>query len=83
MDVEELLNQLHEGQDHHKLLAGYVLGKPKEDVTAEERRRFKEAFFALFHFKGPAIFKDCLDDLRELMNVPEARARLKEVYKRK
>jgi len=83
MEVEELLNQLKDGQDHHRFLAAYVLGKAPKDVTAEERRRFKEAFFALFHFRGPTIFKDCLDDLRELMKVPEAQAHLKEVYKKK
>lgn len=83
MDVEALLDKLYDGQDHHKFLTAHVLSKPVEEVTVEERRRFKEAFFALFHFKGPTIFKDCLDDLREVMKVPEAQTHLKEFYKRK
>lgn len=78
----ELLKQLVEGGDHHRLLAAHVLGKKPEDVTREERYRFKDAFYALFHYRGPEIIKDCLEDLRELDGLPEVRKYLREKAKR-
>ncbi len=68
--IEHLLAQLKEGKDPHRQLAAHVLGKPMNEVTKEERHRFKEAFYVLFHFKGPDIIRNYFDDLRDLNKLP-------------
>mgnify|MGYP001601056358 CR=1 FL=1 len=68
--IEHLLEQLKDVKDPHLMLAAYVMGKNPNYVTKGERHRFKEAFYALFHFKGPDIIKGCLEDLRDLNNLP-------------
>lgn len=66
----DLYERLTEGMDVHRELAAHVLGKKPEDVTREERQRFKEATYCFFHFRGPEIIKNYFDDLRELNKLP-------------
>lgn len=72
--MTELLRELiKDGKDPHRKLAAYVLRKNPDEVTKEERQRFKEAFYVLFHHKGPEIIKNYFDDLYELNKLPEVR----------
>jgi hypothetical protein len=75
--MEELLKQLKEGKDPYRQLAAHVLGKNLDDVTRDERQRFKEAFYAAFHFRGPDLIKSCFEDLRELDKLPAVREHLR------
>lgn len=67
---DELYEELEKGRDPYKLLAGHVLGKQPDDVTRDERHRFKEAFYVLFHFKGPDLIRGFMEDLRQLDKLP-------------
>ncbi len=70
---DELFAKLATNSDPYKLLAGHVLGKSPEEVTRDERHRFKEAFYVLFHFRGPDLIKGFMEDLRELDKLPAVR----------
>ncbi len=76
--IKQLLETLKDGQDPYKFLAGFVLSKDVDKVTREERYRFKQAFYACFHNRGPDIIKNCLEDLRELDELPAVREHLKQ-----
>lgn len=76
MTNDLLTEKLKEGKDPHRLLAAHVLGKNPNDVTKEERHRFKEAFYILFHFKGPDIIRNYFDDLSELNKLPAVQEHL-------
>ncbi len=67
----ELLQVLEKqpGKDPYRFLAAHVFNKAEEEVSVDERYRFKEAFFVLFHFKAPDIIKASLEDLRVLADV--------------
>ena len=73
MTMEQLMKELEKSKDPHRFMASHVLGKTIDEVTREERIRFKEAFYALFHFKGPDIIRGCFEELRELNNLPAVR----------
>lgn len=70
------------GSDPYKVLAGFVLEKDAKNVSIHERYRFKQAFYACFHIRGPDIIKNCLDDLRELDKLPAVREHLQEKVRR-
>lgn len=75
---DQLMTDAKESRDPYRTLAAHVLSKSFANVSPEDRHRFKQAFYVMFHLRGPDLIRGMMEDLRELDNLPEVREWLRQ-----